>query len=248
MTRLDGERIIVTGASTGLGEEMALRYADEGARVGLLSRSEADLEAVTAEAAGETAGETLVCPADVTDAAQVADAVAAVVDAWGGVDTLVNNAGIGLLTLYDEGKALHEITEEDWKQILDVNLHGVFHCTKAVVPHMLEQGRGNLVNVSSGWGRHASSGYSPYVTSKHGLEGLNKTLALDYEDAGVNSNCVDPGGRVATGFWSHLPDAEQAEILDPDVMNEAAVLLAEQGPDGVSGESMTADEWEARLG
>jgi len=244
MSRLDGERIVVTGASAGLGEEMALRYSEEGARVALLSRSEADLQAVADEAAAET----LVLPTDVTDAGQVGDAVDAVVDAWGGVDTLVNNAGIGLLSIYGEGRPLHEIDDTDWERIIDVNLHGVFHCTKAAVPHMLDQGRGNLVNISSGLGRYAAPGYAPYNTSKHGLEGLNKTLALDYEDAGINANCLDPGGRVATGFWDHLPADEQGEILDADVMNEAAVLLAEQGPDGVTGESMAADEWEARLG
>jgi 3-oxoacyl-[acyl-carrier protein] reductase len=244
MSRLDGERIAVTGASTGLGREMALRYSEEGARVALLSRSEADLRVVADEAAGET----LVLPTDVTDSEQVGDAVDAVVDAWGGVDTLVNNAGIGLLSLYGEGRPLHEIDDTDWERIIDVNLHGVFNCTKAVVPHMLDQGRGNLVNISSGLGRYAAPGYAPYNTSKHGLEGLNKTLALDYEDAGINANCLDPGGRVATGFWDHLPADEQGEILDADVMNEAAVLLAEQGPDGVTGESMPAAEWEAHLG
>jgi 3-oxoacyl-[acyl-carrier protein] reductase len=244
MSRLDGERILVTGASAGLGREMALRYSDEGARVALCSRSEDDLAAVADEAGGET----LVCPTDVTAPEQVGDAVDAVVDAWGGVDTLVNNAGIGLLSLYGEGRPLHEIDAADWRRIIDVNLHGVFHCTKAVVPHMLDQGRGNLVNISSGLGRYAAPGYAPYNTSKHGLEGLNKTLALDYEDAGINANCLDPGGRVATGFWDHLPEGEQADILPADVMNEAAVLLAEQGPDGVTGESMPAEEWEARLG
>jgi 3-oxoacyl-[acyl-carrier protein] reductase len=244
MSRLDGERIVVTGASAGLGEEMALRYAEEGARVALLARSKADLRGVADEAAGET----LVLPTDVTGRDPVMAAVDTMVDAWGGVDTLVNNAGIGLLNLYGEGRPFHEIDAADWRRIIDVNLHGVVHCTQAVVPHMLDQGRGNLVNISSGLGRYAAPGYAPYNTSKHGLEGLNKTLALDYEDDGINSNCLDPGGRVATGFWDHLPDEEQADILDPDVMNEAAVLLAAQGPDGVTGESMAADEWEARLG
>ncbi len=244
MSRLEGERIVVTGASKGLGKSMALRYAEEGARVGLLSRSEKDLESVAKEAPGET----LVLPADVTDAGEVNAAIERMAEEWGGVDTLVNNAGIGLLTLYDEGKSLHEIPDEDWEYIMDVNVHGVFYCTKAVIPHMLDQGRGNVVNISSGWGRYASPGYAPYITSKHGIEGLNKTAALDYEDAGINANCLDPGGRVATGFWSHLPDEEQAEILDEDVMDEAAVLLAAQGPDGVSGESMPAEEWEERLG
>jgi 3-oxoacyl-[acyl-carrier protein] reductase len=113
---------------------------------------------------------------------------------------------------------------------------------------MAEHGRGNVINISSGLGRRAAPGYAPYVASKFGLEGLTKTTALDYEDAGVNVNALDPGGRVNTAFWDHLPNEERQSILQPDVMNEAAVLLAAQGPDGVTGESMAADDWEARLG
>jgi 3-oxoacyl-[acyl-carrier protein] reductase len=244
MTELDGEVVVVTGANRGLGREMSLRYAREGARVVLVARTASELEAVAEEAEGET----LVAPADVTDAAAVEAAVESALDAFGGVDTLVNNAGIGLLSLEDGGRPTHEITEERWRQVIDVNLTGVFLCSRAVLPHMLDRGRGNVVNISSGLGRYAAPGFAPYNASKHGLEGLTKTMALDYEDDGVNVNALDPGGRVNTAFWDHLPDDERAEILQPDVMNEAAVLLAAQGPDGVTGESMNAADWEERLG
>ncbi|MEF8789299.1 MAG: SDR family oxidoreductase [Haloarculaceae archaeon] len=244
MTELDGEVVVVTGANRGLGREMSLRYAREGARVVLVARTASELEAVAEEAEGET----LVAPADVTDAAAVEGAVESALDAFGRVDTLVNNAGIGLLSLEDGGRPTHEVTEERWRQVIDVNLTGVFLCSRAVLPHMLDRGRGNVVNISSGLGRYAAPGFAPYNASKHGLEGLTKTMALDYEDDGVNVNALDPGGRVNTAFWDHLPDDERAEILQPDVMNEAAVLLAAQGPDGVTGESMNAADWEERLG
>ncbi|PSQ10893.1 NAD(P)-dependent oxidoreductase [Halobacteriales archaeon QS_5_70_15] len=248
MSELDGEVIVVTGANRGLGREMSLRFAREGARVVLVGRTASELEAVAEEADAEGAGGTLVAPADVTESTAVESMIESTRDAFGRVDTLVNNAGIGLLSLEDGGRPTHDVPEERWRRIVDVNLTGVFLCSKAALPGMLERGRGNVINISSGLGRYAAPGYAPYNASKHGLEGLTKTMALDYEEAGVNVNALDPGGRVNTAFWDHLPDDERAEILGPEVMNDAAVLLAAQGPGGVIGESMNAEDWEARLG
>jgi len=244
---LDGERIVVTGASRGLGRSMTERFVREGASVTLVARSRETLDEIAADLDGEP-GETLVATADVREE----DAVEAVVDetvaAFGGVDTLVNNAGIGLLSLGDGGKPLADVTPEEWTRIIETNLTGVYLFTRAVVPHMVEQGRGNVLNVSSGFGRRPAPNYTPYVASKYGLEGMTGSVAMEYEDDGVNVNAVDPGGRVNTGFWDHLPDDEREEILQADVMDDAAVLLAAQGADGVTGESLPADEWESRLG
>lgn len=260
MGSLDGETVLVTGASRGLGREMALRFAAEGADVALLARDEDDLAAVAGEVAGGRQGarsaagradddaESLVLPADVTDRDAVEAAVSAAEERFDGVDTLVNNAGIGQLSIHDEGRPLVEVTDEDWHRILAVNLTGVFHCTRAVLPGMVERGRGNVVNVTSSLGTTAAAGWAPYVASKHGLEGLTKTVALEYDDAGVNVNALDPGGRVATAFWDHLADDERDDVAPADVMNDAAVLLAAQGPDGVTGESRDAAGWEATLG
>ena len=238
---LDDETVIVTGASTGLGASMTKRFAREGANVVLTARDEDALETIS----DDTGGETLVAPADVTDEDAVRGVVERTVDAYGTVTGLVNNAAIGLLSMYDERAELHEVETDDFRRILDVNVTGVFLCSKHVVPQMLDAERGNIVNISSGLGRRGSSGWGPYVASKWALEGLTRTQALELD--AVNVNALDPGGRVDTGFWDHLPDAERERIPGPDVMNDAAVRLLAQGPDGVSGESMPAEEWERRF-
>jgi len=244
MPTLDGERIVVTGASRGLGRSMAERFAEEGARVTLTARDEERLEAV----ADALPGESLVVPADVRDAADVERVVERTVAAFGGVDTLVNNAGVSILGMQDSRKQLHEVTDEEWDTVLGVNLTGAFYFTRETLPQMYEQGAGHVVNVSSGLGRRAIAGAGAYVSSKWGLEGLTRVTALEGEAHGVTANALDPGGRVDTDIWAHLPGEEREGILDPDVMDDAAVLLAAQDPDGVTGESMTATEWEERLG
>lgn len=240
MERLDGETVIVTGASRGLGASMAGRFAREGANTVLAARSRSDLEAVAAAADGET----LVVPADVTDEAEVEALVDAALEAYGGLTGLVNNAAIGMLSLYDELRDVAEIDADDWRRILDVNVTGAFLCVKHAVRGMAS---GNVINVSSGLGRRGSAGWGPYVASKWALEGFSRTLALELEPE-INVNCLDPGGRVETGFWDHLDAAERESIPDPDVMDDAAVALLAQDPGGVTGESLPADEWETRLG
>jgi len=240
MERLDGETVIVTGASRGLGASMAGRFAREGANTVLAARSRTDLEAVAAAADGET----LVVPTDVTDEAAVEALVDAALEAYGGLTGLVNNAAIGMVSLYDELYDVTEIEVGDWRRVLDVNVTGAFLCAKHAAREMAS---GNVINVSSGLGRRGSAGWGPYVASKWALEGFSRTLALELEPA-INVNCLDPGGRVETGFWDHLDAEERGSIPDPDVMDDAAVALLAQDPGGVTGESMPADEWEARLG
>jgi 3-oxoacyl-[acyl-carrier protein] reductase len=240
MRRLDDETVIVTGASRGLGESMAKRFAREGANTVLSARSEDELRAVAEDASGET----LVIPADVTDEAAVEALIETTVAEYGELTGLVNNAAVGMLSLYDELQNVTRIDARDWRLIIDVNVTGPFLCAKHALSEM---DSGNIVNISSGLGRRALAGWAPYVASKWALEGFSRTLAEEL-DPEINVNCLDPGGRVETGFWDHVARDERDSILDPDVMDEAAVLLITQDPDGVTAESMPADEWEARLG
>ena len=244
MPALEDEVVVVTGASRGLGRSMVERFAEEGARVTLTARDEERMERV----AEDLSGESLVVPADVRDADAVERVVERTVERFGRLDTLVNNAGVSILGMQNSRKRLVDVAESEWDTVLGVNLKGTFLFTRAALPYMFERGRGNVVNVSSGLGRRAIAGAGAYVSSKWGLEGLTRVTALEGVDGGVNANALDPGGRVDTDIWAHLPDDERAEILPPDVMDDAAVLLAAQGPDGVTGESLTAEEWEGRLG
>lgn len=243
MGTLEDEVVIVTGASRGLGASMAKRFASEGANVTITARSESDLKDVAATADGEIQ----VVPADATDETAVRNVVETTIDEYGSVTGLVNNAGIGLLNMYDQGSVLHDVDTADFQQIMEVNVTGVFLFSKYAVPEMIEYGRGNVINISSGLGRRGSARWGPYVTSKWAVEGMTRTQAQELDEDGINVNALDPGGRVETGFWDHLPEEERAEILDPDVMNDAATGLLAQGSDGITGESMPADEWETRL-
>jgi 3-oxoacyl-[acyl-carrier protein] reductase len=241
MGGLQGDTVLVTGASRGLGRSMALRFSEEGAYVVLVSRSRDGLE----EVAEETDGETLVATADVRNSEDVCGVVDASLERFGRIDTLVNNAGVGLLTIADGQKPVIEVSEEEWDTVMETNLKGVFLFCRYAVPGMIERGRGNVINVSSGYGRRAAPNWAPYVTSKWGLEGFTRCLAMELEDDGVMVNAIDPGGRVRTRFWDHVDDQER--LIEPDAMNDAALLLARQGSDGVTGQSTDADEWERRL-
>lgn len=235
--------VVLTGASKGLGRSMALRLSREGARVVLVSRRRRALETV-AEAAD---GQTLVAPADVRDATEVAAVIEKTRERFGRVDSLVNNAGVSLLSLADGRKPIVDVTEDEWDTVLDVNLKGAFLFAREVLPRMIDRGSGNVVNVSSALGRRAEANMGPYVASKFGLEGLTRTMALECEEYGVNVNGIDPGGRVDTGFFDHVSDERRAAMRDPDVMNDAIVGLISQAPNGITGESMASSEWETRF-
>lgn len=222
---------------------MATRFATEGARVVLVAR---DTEALD-EVAERIDGETLVASADVREETEIENVVEQTLDAFGGVDALVNNAGVALMSLYGHGKEAASVTTEEWDLIVDVNLKGAFLCMRKVLPVLLDQGCGNIINITSTFATEPKAGWAPYVSSKFGLLGLTKTVAQEYEAEGINVNSLHPGGKAATAFWEHLAEGERDGVLSSDVMNDAAVSLAAQGPAGVTGEHHDAAGWERRL-
>lgn len=243
MSGLEDSTIIVTGASRGLGHSMVKRFAEEGARLTLTAR---DADRMS-EIADDLPTEAVVVAADIRDSEAVQRVVERSITEFGRVDTLVNNAGVSLLGHQDARKEIVNVSEDEWDTVLDINLKGVFLFTRAVLPQMYDQGHGNIINISSGLGQGAISGASCYVSSKWGLEGFTRVTALEGESHGVLANSLYPGGRVNTDIWAHLPDDEREEILQPDVLNDAAVQLAAQEPGGISGESMPAEDWERRF-
>jgi NAD(P)-dependent dehydrogenase (short-subunit alcohol dehydrogenase family) len=219
---LDGKRAIVTGAAAGLGLAMARRLAESGARVALWDRDEAALTRAASEM-GRSA-ETLIV--DVADAAAISAGVEASLDRLGGIDVLVNNAGIS-----GPNTVTWEYPVEDWRRVLDINLTGVFLCCRAVIPHMLANGYGRIVNVASISGKEGNPNAPAYSASKAGVIALTKSLGKELARSGVLVNCVTPGA-VRTAIFGQMSDEHVQFMLSKIPMgrfgqvDEIAALVA----------------------
>ena len=186
MNRLNGKVAVVTGGNAGIGEAIAKRFADEGASVVVTGRRQSELDRVV-KILQQSNGKVLAVAGSVTDEKHVQDVVRKTVDSFGRIDILVNNAGLG-----DFGKRLHETDDATWSMVLDINLTGVFRMTRAIIPQMLKQGRGAIVNISSVASLVGIPGLSAYTASKGGLDALTRALAIDYAKDGIRCNVVNP--------------------------------------------------------
>jgi NAD(P)-dependent dehydrogenase (short-subunit alcohol dehydrogenase family) len=195
---LTGQTAIVTGAATGIGEAIARRLAAAGATVGV-----ADLDAEGARGVAESIGNaSFPLPMDIARAESVRKAVADVLARTGRIDILVNNAGIA-------GRAapLWEQTDEDWQQILAVNLTGVFNCCRAVIQHMRERKYGRIVSIASIAGKEGNPNMTGYSSTKAGVIGFTKSLAKEVATEGICVNAVAPA-VVRTRILDQLTDAQ----------------------------------------
>lgn len=187
MNRLSGKVAVVTGGNAGIGEAIAKAFAREGASVVITGRRQGELDRVVNDIL-QAQGKAFAVAGSVTDEHSAQEAVRQTVQQFGQLDILVNNAGIG-----DFGKRLHEINDTTWAQVLDVNLTGVFRMTRAVLPQMLKQGRGVIVNISSVASLVGLPTLSAYAASKGALDALTRALAVDYAKDGIRCNVVNPG-------------------------------------------------------
>lgn len=187
MNRLSGKVAVVTGGNAGIGEAIAKAFAREGASVVITGRRQGELDRVVNDIV-QAQGKAVAVAGSVTDELSAQEAVRRAVQQFGQLDILVNNAGVG-----DFGKRLHEINDTTWAQVLDVNLTGVFRMTRAVLPQMLKQGRGAIVNISSVASLVGLPTLSAYAASKGALDALTRALAVDYAKDGIRCNVVNPG-------------------------------------------------------
>lgn len=187
MNRLEGKVAIVTGGNAGIGEAVAKRFAEEGAAVVITGRRQSELDRVMS-GIRHNKGKCLTVAGSVTDELHVRDVAQRTLDSFGRIDILVNNAGIG-----DFGKRIHETDDSTWATVMDVNLTGVFRMTRAVVPQMLKQARGVIINISSVASLVGIPGAPAYATSKGGLDAFTRAVAIDYAKDGIRCNVVNPG-------------------------------------------------------
>lgn len=247
MQRLKGKTALITGASRGIGRSIAQAYAAEGADVVVTGRTLPDLESLVSEIRNEYGTRAVAVSGSVSRAEDVRHAVDTTLKEFGRIDILVNNAGIP-----GPVKNLQDITEAEWDEVIDTNVKGVFLFTKQVLPHMLAQKSGNIVNISSGAGEKHSRMRRvrsiPYNVSKFALEGFNNVLASSLAGTGVNVNALKPG-PLKTAFHSHTPpeilkEMEQRTGLPgADYANPVALYLASLTPGELNGESIDVTTW-----
>ncbi len=218
--KLKDKTAIVTGAASGIGKEIALTFAREGARVAIadLNQGAADATASEIKTAG---GQAMGVAMDVTSEKAVNDGVAAVAAAFGGVDILVSNAGIQIV------HPLEDFSYDEWKKMLAIHLDGAFLTTRACLPHMYRSGRGgSVIYMGSVHSKEASVLKAPYVTAKHGLIGLAKVVAKEGAKHGVRANVICPGFVRTPLVEKQIPEqAKTLGISEDDVVKK--VMLKE---------------------
>ncbi|MFF8725818.1 SDR family oxidoreductase [Streptomyces sp. NPDC015171] len=265
--RIEGRIAAITGAARGLGRSHALLFAKEGADLLLMDRCQEDgpyplagrreLEETAADCR-RLGARVVTAVADVREQAAVDAAVAAGLDEFGRIDILLNNAGL----LAPGGVRAHELSEEDWTLVVDVNLNGTWRCCRAVLPAMVAQRSGAIVNTASVGGLVAYEMYSSYVASKHAVIGLTKALALEYGRLGIRVNAVCPStvaaadraetsstAAVAAGMGASLEDYERSStsyhpigrLVSAEEVSAACLWLAGPESAGTTGSALTVD-------
>jgi 3-oxoacyl-(acyl-carrier-protein) reductase len=242
MGELTGKACLVTGGSRGIGRASALELGQRGASVAVGYASNEDAAQAVAAEITASGGQAFPFGCDVQDPAAIERAVASVVERFGTVDVLVNNAGI------TRDRSLAKMSPEEWDGVLQTNLSSVFHMTSRVLPIMVAAGSGRIVNISSVIGLHGNFGQANYAAAKAGIVGFTKSAALELARKGITVNAIAPG-FIETEMIAAMPDEVRAGILTkipmgrfgrPEEIAHAVAFLVSHG-DYITGQVFAID-------
>lgn len=253
MKGLAGKNALITGASSGIGQAITIRLATEGCNVAINYRKSSEDAEETEEMAmqkacaqvGECGMKSLLVQGDVSQEADIIDMVNTVVEQFGSLDILINNAGI------QKECPFHEISTKDFDNVLSVNLRGAFLCAREAIKHFLSQNRGIIINVSSVHEIIPRPLYTSYSISKGGMENLTKTLALEYAGHGIRVNAIAPGATITPINEAWVDDPQQKAIVESHIpmgragtseeMAAAVAFLASDEAAYITGQTLFID-------
>lgn len=217
MELLKGKKAVITGAGKGIGKALALAFSKEGINVALLARTKTDLESVASEVRANGV-EALVVTADISSIASVDEAAKTVLDAFGTIDILMNNAGIAKF-----GKFM-DLEPTEWEQIININLMGAYYMTRAFLPQMIKRKTGDIINISSTAGLNGNAMTSAYSASKFGLIGMTESLMKEVRKHNIRVSCLTPS-TVATDMAMDLKitDGNPEKVMQPEDIAELLV-------------------------
>lgn len=240
MGKLDGKSAIVTGASRGIGRDIALYLAKEGAKVAVNYSGSKDRADAVVEEIKATGGEAFAIQANVDKADDVQNLISATMEQFGSIDILVNNAGI------TRDNLLMRMKETEWDDVLNTNLKGVFLCTKAVTRQMMKQRAGRIINITSIVGVSGNAGQANYVAAKAGVIGLTKSSAKELASRNITVNSVAPG-FITTDMTDALPEDIKSQMLsqiplakfgNPEDIAKAVAFLASEDANYITGQTI----------
>lgn len=240
---LEGKGVVITGGGTGLGREMTLAMARAGADIVIAARRTGPIEEV-AEEVRALGRKSVAISADVTDTDQVKSLMDSAIDELGKVDVLLNNAGIvrgqGAIPIW-------EISDDDWRVGIEVNMSSAFYCARAIAKHMVERGGGKIINVSSGFGYRGGRDNYIYCVGKGGIVNFTRVLATSLGRYGITSTCIVPGFIPTEGTDESRLTLPRGEFIPigrvghPHEMGAVAVFLASGASDYMNGEAFIID-------
>jgi len=242
MSDLTGNACLVTGGSRGIGRAIALELGRRGASVGVGYAHDADAAEAVVEQIGTSGGQGYAFGCDVQDPIAIESAVADILQRFGKIDVLVNNAGI------TRDRSLAKMSPDEWDAVLETNLSSVFHMTARVLPHMVSAGHGRIISISSVIGLHGNFGQANYAAAKAGIIGFTKSAAIELAKKGITVNAIAPG-FIETEMIAAMPDEVRARILEripmgrfghPEEIAQAVAFLVTNG-DYITGQVISID-------